>query len=417
MDAKTEARTYSFTVLSTVIHVAMAIGVMFLKIELPPQPEVTQIEIISSAGPSAALPISQASVVTQETPKAPEAAPEEPLHVAKESIAPPVQEESIPEPAAAVLVTPKPTKHITKAPSKLAKAPAPVQAPKEVAAVLPIVENTELDESNEPQAQTELADEDIADELSKVDQEETTKVAVVHEELSKETDQEMKEQEAKLAALQKETEAESEKLAKENATKRAQEKQALAAQTKAAKDAEMAKQAEIARQQAAEKARQAEAARQAEQARINSEKQAAAAAAAVAAAQAEEQRLASEKAQQVAGQGQGSGDEVRSLDELRQMPGNQKPMYDAQDRLYKRQGEVSFLAYVSREGQLVQFKMVKSSGHRELDAKTLKSIKSWKFYPGQEGWVEIPYNWNLKGEPQVMPTTLRRRAQVGSLNP
>jgi TonB family protein len=95
------------------------------------------------------------------------------------------------------------------------------------------------------------------------------------------------------------------------------------------------------------------------------------------------------------------------------MPGNQRPQYDAQDRLNQRQGEVAFLAYVSREGSIVNFKMTKSSGHRELDAKTLKAIKNWRFYPGQEGWVEIPFKWDLKGGPQEMPTTLRRRAQVG----
>jgi TonB family protein len=406
MDARTEARTYSFTVLSTVLHVGMAIGVTYLKIELPQQPELTQIEIVSSEQTSTALPISEAPVVA-ETLKAPDTAPEAPLFVAKESSAPPVQEESIPEPAAAVLVTSKPVKHATKAPAKPAKAVAP--APKEVAAVLPVVENTELDETTDVQAQTELVDEDLDEDLSKIDQEETSKVAAVHEELSKETDQELKEQETKIAALQKETEAASEKMAKESAEKRAQEKQALAAATKASQDAEKARQGEIARQQAVEKARQAEAARQAEQARINADKQAAAAAAAIAAAQAEEQRLAAAKAR-------AQEEQIRSLAELRQMPGNQKPLYDSQDRLLKRQGEVSFLAYVSREGSLVQFKMVKSSGHRELDAKTLKSIKSWRFFPGQEGWVEIPYNWNLKGEPQVMPATLRRRAQVTSNN-
>ena len=93
------------------------------------------------------------------------------------------------------------------------------------------------------------------------------------------------------------------------------------------------------------------------------------------------------------------------------MPGNQRPQYDAEDRLHQRQGEVAFLAYVSRDGSVVSYKMMKSSGHRELDAKTLKAIKGWKFYPGQEGWVEIPFKWDLKGGPQEMPTTLRRRAQ------
>ena len=100
---------------------------------------------------------------------------------------------------------------------------------------------------------------------------------------------------------------------------------------------------------------------------------------------------------------------VLALEDIRQKPGNKKPQYDYQDRLAGRQGEIVFITYISKAGTPVQFKMVKGTGHSELDTKTLKALKEWRFYPGQEGWVEIPFRWDLKGGPQEMPATLRRK--------
>jgi TonB family protein len=99
---------------------------------------------------------------------------------------------------------------------------------------------------------------------------------------------------------------------------------------------------------------------------------------------------------------------VRSLEQLKQIPGNKRPRYDSEDRLKGRQGMVAFLAYISKDGRPTQFKLVQSSGHKNLDLKTLAAIKTWKFYPGQEGWVEIPIKWDLRGGPQEAPATLRR---------
>lgn len=109
---------------------------------------------------------------------------------------------------------------------------------------------------------------------------------------------------------------------------------------------------------------------------------------------------------QVAGSG---SEQIRELSDLRQKPGNRRPQYDTDDRLKGRVGEVSFLALINKEGQPTDFKLVKSSGHRSLDLKTLKAIRSWKFYPGQAGWVEIPFKWDLQGGAKEMPATLRRK--------
>jgi TonB family protein len=114
------------------------------------------------------------------------------------------------------------------------------------------------------------------------------------------------------------------------------------------------------------------------------------------------------KGQRDAGPGKIST-EVRALEQLRQMPGNPKPQYGSAERLKGDQGIVVFQAYVTQDGRLSSFKMLKSTGHRNLDGKTLKALKQWKFYPGQEGWVELPFDWNLKGGPQEMPTYLRRK--------
>lgn len=100
---------------------------------------------------------------------------------------------------------------------------------------------------------------------------------------------------------------------------------------------------------------------------------------------------------------------VRSLDQLRQMPGNPRPQYSTDERLHRHQGEIVLHAYVTKDGTLTNFKLLKSTSFRNLDAKTLASLKKWRFYPGQQGWVELPFRWDLKGGVQEVPTYLRRK--------
>ncbi len=102
---------------------------------------------------------------------------------------------------------------------------------------------------------------------------------------------------------------------------------------------------------------------------------------------------------------------IRSLDQLKQMPGNPKPQYSTDERLKRHQGHVVFYAYITSTGSPTEFRIAQSTGFRNLDGKTLAALKRWRFYPGQQGWVELPFNWDLKGGVQEMPTTLRR---VGS---
>lgn len=116
----------------------------------------------------------------------------------------------------------------------------------------------------------------------------------------------------------------------------------------------------------------------------------------------------------VSGRGQGVGQGsigtvvIRPIQDLRQLPGNPRPEYSAEERLNGNQGRATFLAYVSKAGRLTEFKLAQSTGYRNLDLKTLTALKQWKFYPGQEGWVEIPIQWDLRGGVQEKPTLLRR---------
>ena len=105
---------------------------------------------------------------------------------------------------------------------------------------------------------------------------------------------------------------------------------------------------------------------------------------------------------------EGAGD-IRGLENIRQMPGNPRPSYSENERAQRQQGEVIFWAYVSKDGRLVEFKQTKSTGHSSLDQKTLAALKQWKFYPGQEGWVEIPFRWDIRGWPQEMSALSRSK--------
>ncbi len=105
----------------------------------------------------------------------------------------------------------------------------------------------------------------------------------------------------------------------------------------------------------------------------------------------------------------GSPNAVRSVDSLRQVPGNPKPQYSMDERLRREQGMGVFHAFVTPQGTLEKFKLLQSTGYKNLDGKSLAALKKWKFYPGQQGWVEIPQIWNLKGDAEKLPTLLRRR--------
>lgn len=107
--------------------------------------------------------------------------------------------------------------------------------------------------------------------------------------------------------------------------------------------------------------------------------------------------------------GTGTTGEIRKLEDLRQVPGNLKPEYDTEDRVQGLSGNIVVYGYVTKSGSISSFKLIQSTGHRSLDQKTLNALKRWRFYPGQDGWVELPFKWDLKGGVQQKPTLLKRQ--------
>lgn len=106
----------------------------------------------------------------------------------------------------------------------------------------------------------------------------------------------------------------------------------------------------------------------------------------------------------------GSATGIKSLEQIRQRAGNPKPRYDRDERLRGDKGTVVFKAYINQAGQPVKIEKITSSGHPNLDTKSLVALEKWKFEPGQEGWVEVPFKWDLKGDSQEIGGSLRRSA-------
>jgi TonB family protein len=370
MGATHDTHTLGFLGLSGMLHTALAVFLMLYAVDMiqKPKPELIEFEVLSS--PHLAMPNIAAA---PESPKGKQI--EEPT-VAKEAVSVPAKSHKT---------------HFAKPSVKATANAEPATAPvsplanlsaDDISVPVPELETVELNDTPILAAAPELEDSAMAEDFARVDQESgqqnAAQLADLRADVDAETAVALEEQSRKMSALEKRNQQEAQKVAAAAADREAREKSdAIArAQALAAARAQMASDA---RSRAAERA-----------------------AAAAAAAQAAAMQAAPAKSY-------GSVEGVRALEDLRQKPGNKKPKYDSEDRFQKRQGEVRFLAYVTKEGTLSKIKPLKLTGHRTLDLKTLKAIKQWRFYPGQEGWVEIPYIWNLKGEPQEMGGGLRTK--------
>ena len=352
--AKAEAKTWGWIFTSGLFHAGLAFGILTMTIDvaMPEKPQPIEFEV-SQSNPSEAVQ-SQAPM-----PEIKQEVAELPAPAAK-----PLANEVVVKPVPKTL----PTKRAVSRPAPQAKRQLMVQTESPVV-VKPQdekLDDSELQDSINKSTLVSsvepMKDGDVDEDLDKVDRQNQVDLETVKSDLDKETEKVEKEQQEKIAVIEEQQKEEAKNL------------EALAAQKKQEREAAEKAYVEnvLAQQRAAEKA----------------------------AAEAKQKGSHTEATNFA---------EVRALEDLRQMPGNKKPQYDSDDRLAQRQGEVAFLAYVSKEGQVTQFKLVKSTGHRSLDLKTLKAVQGWRFYPGQEGWVEIPFKWDLKGGPQEMPATLRRK--------
>lgn len=74
-----------------------------------------------------------------------------------------------------------------------------------------------------------------------------------------------------------------------------------------------------------------------------------------------------------------------------------KPTYSREDRILGLQGKCSFAIFVNESGVPTKILITKSTGHRELDNKTLAKLQEWRFAPGTSGWTTQSFRWELRG--------------------
>ncbi|HEY8272662.1 MAG TPA: TonB family protein, partial [Pseudobdellovibrionaceae bacterium] len=356
-----ENKTGRFLSLSVLLHIALFASIVLMTvppIEFPKK-EIVELEVekdlIGNTAPIQAIP--EGAPI----PETKGAAPTEPLAAAKvttpislpplkTAIAPPPT--SAPVPSSVVPVAPLPP--ATAAPISAAASPAALPETLDDIQTPPL----ETSEAGEvPLAQ--MDEKDLHENFEKVDQAHHKAVITAKKSLDEEADKAAAEGDEAISEMDKETQDEAIAAA-------------LAAEKRRARDA-----------------------------------------AAIAAAEASEKAAADRATRLAADEGEGTGSKgspaptkevagipggVRSLEQLRQMAGNKFPQYDKDERLARQEGKAIFYAYVNKDGSLSQFKLGESSGYRNLDTKTLAALKKWKFHPGQEGWVEMPFKWTLTGE-------------------
>ncbi|MBX3033755.1 MAG: TonB family protein [Bdellovibrionaceae bacterium] len=418
-------RSPRFVAFSIALHTALAAGVIYLSARALSEPkmETVTIELTDSVGPVAiadgqagpdtegAAGAPTGSVTTPvPTPTTTPPEPAKPVVAEKESadkediVAP--QAAPAPEPVKTTKLPPPPppTKPAVKEvkpqpvakPSPFVKAPVAASPAKPMPpATLDDLDAPELDEPQPPIATVtkDMDDSDLSDGFSKVDEQHAQKTTALQQEMDQDK-QAMDDDEAVAAA----------ELAAEN--DRQQAALAAAAAARKAHSEKIAKEA-------------AEAQAKAAAAKAEKEKAAALAAATAQAGKTTQQGEGSgtgaegagsgSSGEKIAGPAAGVAGGVRTIDQLRQMPGNPRPSYTEEERAAQQQGDVVFMAYVGRDGLPSQFKQTRSTGYGNLDSKTLDALKRWKFYPGQEGWVEIPIRWDLRGGPQESSALGRRK--------
>ncbi|KYG66581.1 hypothetical protein AZI86_05920 [Bdellovibrio bacteriovorus] len=412
---KEPSKAPRFVTLSAAAHLSALIVVALfatpLVNEIKPETITIEIEDVNPPMVSKGLdvPATQGSSapVTEELPKLAEkisvddiVAPtvaEVPKELPAKVVVPPAQ--ALPE----KVVAAKAPKAAAAKPVAAAKSVAPKTNFKAVPATIDDIEAPELDKGDF--AKTPVASDDLGDDLN-------NDFAKVDQKNADELENEKRNMDHMAAALASEQDESLKGLAQDNEEE--QERLNAAQEALRQKNADAVAAALASEQAEANAAAQREAARQAAAARE--------AAARKARADAEAQALAGQGVGQNQGKGAGNNGDpnqasaalagaptgIRSLDQLRQMPGNPRPQYDREERRRGDQGEVAFAAYISKEGVPTQFRMMKSTGFRNLDGKTLAALKKWRFYPGQEGWVELPFRWDLKGGVQEDGGLLRR---------
>ena len=98
---------------------------------------------------------------------------------------------------------------------------------------------------------------------------------------------------------------------------------------------------------------------------------------------------------------------IKNADQLKQYPGNVPPEYPLRERIERKEGKVSFLAYVNDLGTIQEVRLKQSSGRSSFDQVAWEAFKKYRFYPGQSGWVEKSFVFSLKGSTKTYGGQLR----------
>jgi TonB family protein len=78
-----------------------------------------------------------------------------------------------------------------------------------------------------------------------------------------------------------------------------------------------------------------------------------------------------------------------------------KPLYTTNELSRGLEGTCSFTFYVNAEGLPERIMLTSSTGHRELDLKSLLALKKWRFEAGKGGWVVQGFQWFIKKKYRV----------------
>lgn len=386
----TPPKTSRFMSLSIAMHSILAISAAMMATPILEIPEVTTVEFEIS---DSVVPLGELSELVPET-RGSSAAP----------IAPQVKQVPIVEtkaPKAQKIATPK---AVTAAPKVSAVASEPIAESDLLAPSFDDLASTVSMQSSES---SELSDTDLDSALQSVSINQQS-FDSLPEELSAEAETFAGESDLALADAEARAQSQLKSLASSRSEKRAQEMAAINAakqleqeQSRAAQAAAAA--AGLAAQQEADRIAQAKAAEQA-LARGNG------GGTETGAAEARGAGVGNEGLNKASNGSTGSPQgTIRKLEQLRQMPGNKKPTYSVDERRKRQSGVVTFQAYVTPQGRLKNFRQVRTTGYANLDEKAFKALKDWKFYPGQEGWVELPFVWSLVGAEKALGGALRTR--------
>lgn len=99
--------------------------------------------------------------------------------------------------------------------------------------------------------------------------------------------------------------------------------------------------------------------------------------------------------------------QIRDGRNLKQLPNNKSPDYPLVDRQNKKEGTTVLLGYVTSAGVIKNIKIENPSGSKTLDASSYKAFTGYRFFPGQEGWIRMPFKFEIKGQAQKVNGLLR----------